>query len=809
VKAFKGKTQKTAVYRLVRAIPRRERRHHALRGGLARFLGRHNELALLRERFDTDRGGAGQVVFVSGEAGIGKSRLLHELRRQLDPESFTWVEGQCVSYGTGASFLPVIDLLRGIFEIDEADAGKVIIDKVHARCAGLGDAALAGEPFLCDLLGVDPGDERLEHLQELHRSGLVFESVRDLIHALAQKQPVVLMIEDLHWIDQSSEQLLRRLFDTLATVPVLALVTHRSEYSWPHHEHDYFSRIRLPGLPPALVEELTRSVLGREDIPADLNRVVGERSDGNPFFVEEVAKSLEEQGVLDANPSEARLWDVVPATVQEVLLARIDRLDGSARRTLQIAAVIGREFTVRVLERLAGEPEGASSALEDLSGLELIYEKASYPDLAYMFKHALTHDVAYQTLLERERRDLHKTVAQLIEELYAERLPEFYETLAYQYEGADVPERAAHYALLAGERAAKSLSPEAAAHFERAAGHARDRAGCEEIFIRAQVGLGDHLLRLGKTDAANALYREAIDAVGDDETRERLRLKIPERRFFVRDGVRLAYYIHGKGAGGDPSGVVPVVFLHPMIQGSLSFEDMAQRMCQEHCVIHADPRGTGASDKLDEKYDFGVRAEDAIAILRQLPYERFILVGDSDGVRIALRAYHAMPERVEKLILFGYTLVGLWSPENPLGRTEEETAALVALLEGDFDELMNAFWAFVANEPGMSAWREMVIEDWRQEVGDALFRDFLHDAMLNDESHLLEGVDVPTLVIAAENDVATVERIHDMANKIEGAQRALIQDASHMAPWTAIDTFCAILKEFITTGKLSREVWPR
>jgi class 3 adenylate cyclase/pimeloyl-ACP methyl ester carboxylesterase len=803
--AFKGKREATTVFRLVRAIPRRERRHHALRGGLNRFLGRHTEVALLRERYDEARAGAGRVVFVAGEAGIGKSRLIHEFRRQLDADSYHWLEGQCVSYGTGSSYLPIIDVLRGIFEIDEGDGVEAVIAKVHGHCAALGGPAAAGEPFFRDLLAVDPGDERLARMQELHKVGFIFESVRDLAHALARQKPVVLLLEDVHWIDQSSEQLLRRLFETLAGARVLAVVTHRSEYAWPHGERSYFSRVRLHGLPPSLVDELACTVLGCDDLPPALKRVVAERSDGNPFFVEEVAKALGERGVLDAPPSDTRLLEEVPATVQEVILARIDRLPDEAKRTLQVAAVIGREFTLRVLERAA---ERAGDVVCELSGLELIYEKASHPELAYMFKHALTHDVAYQTLLERERRELHGKIARLIEELYADRLPEFYETLAYQYERADVPERAAHYALLSGERAAKHLAPEAEDHFRRAARLSQGRDGCGDMFVEAQAELGDLVMRRGDVDAANDAYARAMETTRDPARLRWLRNKVSHRHFVERDGVRLAYYVHGEGAGGDPQGVVPIVCFHPMIQGSYAFQDLAQRLCQEHCVVYTDARGLGASDKPEEPYDFDVRVEDALAVLRQLPYERFVLQADSDGVRVALRLYHAMPERIAKLILFGFSVVGRFAADNPLGLSEDEVAMLdEVFLKPDYGTVLASFFGLVANEPGMSAWREVLIDTWSSQFDEDTVKRFLGDALLADERLLLPGVGVPTLVIAAENDVARIERVRYMAEHIPGAKFALIKHASHMAPWTAVETFTELLTTFVATGTIPREVW--
>jgi class 3 adenylate cyclase/pimeloyl-ACP methyl ester carboxylesterase len=805
--AFKGKTQKTTVFRLVREIPRRERRHQALRGGLSRCFGRDTELSLLRERYDEACGGSGQVVFVEGEAGIGKSRLAHEFRRQLEPESYTWLEGQGVSYGARTSYLPIIDLLRGVFEIDESDSPEQIIDKVSGLCREMGEPIASAEPFYRDLLSVDPGDKRLDGLFQELKVGFIFESVRDLIHGLSQRHPVILLIEDVHWIDASSEQLLRRLFDTFAAARVLVIVTHRSEYRWPHGERSYFSRIRLHGLGTAQVEELAQSVLGKEDLPHSLKRVISERSDGNPFFVEEIAKSLRERGVLETASEVARFVDEVPSTVQEVLLARIDRLDEPAKRTLQIAAVIGREFTVRLLERLA-EQEEAPELLDDLRGLELIYEKSVYPEIAYMFKHALTHDVAYQTLLNRQRRELHQKVAGLIEEIYFDRLPEFYETLAHQYRQAEVPERAAHYALLSGERAATHLAPEAEHHFRQAVELAEGREDCEEIFVRAQTGLGDLLILQGEIDAANEAFGKAMDATDDPKILRRLQNKVAHRHVTEREGVRLAYYIQGEG--DEPLRATPIVLLHPLIQGSFQFQVLAQRLCQEYCVVYMDPRGTGASAQLDEDYDFEVRIEDALAVLKQLPNEKLILQGDSDGVRLAVNLYHAIPDRVERMVLFGHQARIRFAPDYPLGLPDEQFEGLrAALVDSEPRMASEVFWNVMNNEPGISAWREIATEKWVEMWGERTFKGFFRETLEADYRHLLPGVQAPTLVIAGEKDGIPVEAVRYLADQIPGAQFGIIQGASHMAPWTAIDTFLEMMTTFLRTGTLPHEVWER
>jgi class 3 adenylate cyclase/pimeloyl-ACP methyl ester carboxylesterase len=805
--AFKGKQGRVAVFRLVREISRRERRHQALRGGLARFYGRNTELALLHDRYDQARSGSGQVVFLAGEAGIGKSRLIHEFRRLLDPAAYHWLEGQCVGYGTRSAYLPFIDLLHGVFDIDEADSAEVIIDKVHRRAAAIGGAVAAAEPFYRDLLAVDAGDRRVAALDENVKLGFFFESCRDLVLALGQDRPVVLLFEDVHWIDQSSEQLLRRLLASVAATRVLALITHRTDYTWPHGDRSYFSHVALHGLPAALVDELAESVLGRSDLPRPLRRLIAERSDGNPFFVEEVAKSLRERGVLDRDLGAIRFADEVPSTVQEVILARIDRLDEEAKRALQVAAVIGREFTLRVLERAGSWRRSSAEALDQLRSLELIYEKTAHAELAYMFKHALTHEVAYLTLLSSQRRELHRQIAGLIEELYADRLPEFYEALAYQYRQAELPERAARYALLAGERARSHFAPEAELFFREAIELAGG-PGTREVLVRAWSGLGDLHILAGRIDAANEAYREAIAAGPDPETLRRLHHKLTRRHYLVRDGVRVAYYVQGE-AEGDPARAVPIVMLHPFIQGSYGFQYLALRLCQDFCVVYMDPRGVGASDRTDEPYSFETQVEDAVAMLRELPYRRVVLKADSDGVRMALRVFHALPEQVEKMVLFGGGARVSWAPDYPEGLSEEIVAqALDRLLAPDYRSALEHFFNMIFSDPGLSALREQVTETWERTIAPETYRQFLAEIPRFDDRHLLGGIKVPTLVMAARDDRAVpLPLVRYVAEHIPGAIFAVINGVGHSANSTATETYAEIMRTFIHTGTLPRTEW--
>jgi pimeloyl-ACP methyl ester carboxylesterase len=250
--------------------------------------------------------------------------------------------------------------------------------------------------------------------------------------------------------------------------------------------------------------------------------------------------------------------------------------------------------------------------------------------------------------------------------------------------------------------------------------------------------------------------------------------------------------------------------LHPFIQGSYGFEVLAQRLCQKYCVVFKDPRGIGASDKPVEAYDFDVRVQDTLSILKKLPHRRLILNGDSDGVRVALRVYHAMPDRIEKAVLFGFSVVGPFGADNPIGlRDEERQFVDDFFLKPDYRQALANFFHAMHNEPGLAAWLETIINDWEVSFEEATFKAFLSDALDADERQLLPGIEVPTLVIAAERDGIQVERVRYMAEQIPGAQFALIKGASHAAPWSAVETFLEILTTFVETGTLPQEVWER
>jgi class 3 adenylate cyclase/tetratricopeptide (TPR) repeat protein len=430
-------------------------------GGLTPFVGRERELGLLLDAFASAQAGKGQVAFVVGEPGIGKSRLLYELRQRVGGNA-DWQEAHCLSFGRAMAFHPLVGLIRRRFGIEENAGDVAIAAKIERGLRDIGDDLLAISPYLRALLSIDPGDPEVRAMSPAQRRGETLEALRRLLVRASEHRPQVLVVEDLHWIDSASEAFLVSLADSVPALRALIVFTYRPGYANPFGERSYFTRIVPATLAAEDSARMAAAVLGTAALPDELRGVIEGRAEGNPFYVEELVKTLAESGVL--RREEGRLVLVggtgalaIPGTIHDVIAARIDRLAEPPKRALQVASVVGREFTRRLVDRLADVRERTEECLRELTALELIHERQRYPELAYMFKHALTQDVAYGTLFRQRRAELHGLVGRAIEELYADRLAEHYEVLAHHFSKAEDWPRALDYLLKAAEKATRAF----------------------------------------------------------------------------------------------------------------------------------------------------------------------------------------------------------------------------------------------------------------------------------------------------------------------------------------------------------------
>jgi len=475
----KGRSEPVSVYKVTGHRRGRTRLEISLERGLTPLVGRQRELDLLQSCLARARTGRGQVVGVVGEPGVGKSRLVYEFRRSLEEEPLTWLAGHCVAYSQATPYLPILDLLRASFHLEEDDTQLQIQEKLREGLRQPDTVLEAAFPFLGELFGVPGEDDTLRKLDPKDKRQKTFEAIRAFLATRTQRRPHVVILENLHWIDKTSEDWLGFLIESLAGLPVLLLTSYRPGYAVRWADKTYFTQITLDHLTEQETEAMVATLLGSQELPPDLVRLIWEKAEGNSLFIEEVARSLQERGVLVQGDDTVR-WAKdamveLPGTVQDIIRARIDRLEEPVKRTVQTASVIGREFDLRLITRISDVAGEVHRYLDILKHLELIHEKRFFPELEYIFKHAVTQDVAYQSLLVQKRKELHGSIAAAIEGLYADRLGEHAAVLAYHCARSESPERAIEYALLAGDKAAGLYAnAEARTYYEQALTIARD-----------------------------------------------------------------------------------------------------------------------------------------------------------------------------------------------------------------------------------------------------------------------------------------------------------------------------------------------
>jgi class 3 adenylate cyclase/tetratricopeptide (TPR) repeat protein len=456
--AVKGRAPARA-FEVLRARARRSRLAAAVDRGLTPLVGRSREVDILLERFAEVKRGHGQVVSLAGDAGIGKSRLLLEFRRALidADEQLTWLEGQCVSFGQSIPFLPLIEQLRLNFHIEEFDGEPEIIAKVEHGMRRMGELE-THIPYIRYLLSVDPGDRSVLEMEAGARRRKSFEAIRALSLRGARLRPLVLTFEDLHWIDAGTEEYLASMADAVASVPLMLILTYRVGYSPPVSARSFHTALTLHPLSEADAVAMAGHVLGAADLPSALRQALLDKAEGVPLFIEEVIRTLLDLRMLRRDGDGYRLVEGgghvnVPDTIQGIIMARLDRLGEDGKRTVQLASVIGRQFLGRLLQRVAGLADRLTGLLDELKDLEIIYELGLAPEPAYIFKHALIQDVAYQSLLKERRRELHRAVGVAIEEIHADRLAEHAEELAHHFENGGDWEKAFTYLVRSGDRA--------------------------------------------------------------------------------------------------------------------------------------------------------------------------------------------------------------------------------------------------------------------------------------------------------------------------------------------------------------------
>jgi len=466
----KGKEEPQEAHKLLRTSEVDTRFKASVAKGLTRFVGRINSMPALLEAYEKAKSGSGQVVGIVGEAGVGKSRLHLEFRNRTIQDQYTYLEGRCLHYGGSMAYLPILDILKSYFEFKEGDREYIIKKKIKDKILLLDQNLEYTLPSFQDLLSLKVDDEEYLKLQPQVKREKTFEAIRNLFSRESQDKPLILVVEDHHWIDKTSEEFLDYLIEWLANAHIMLILLYRPEYTHQWGSKSYYSKIGLTQLTTQSSAELVQAMLEDGEVVPELKELVLSRAGGNPLFMEELTGSLLENGsiekqdkkyVLTRKASEIQM----PDTIQGIIAARIDRVEESLKRIMQVASVIGREFAFSILQTITGIREELKSHLLNLQGLEFICEKQLFPELEYIFKHAITQEVAYNSLLVKRRREIHEKIGNAVEALYQERLEEFYEILVYHYQRSDNREKVVEYLFLASKKAADRFANKEAMAF--------------------------------------------------------------------------------------------------------------------------------------------------------------------------------------------------------------------------------------------------------------------------------------------------------------------------------------------------------
>ena len=456
----KGVSEPVNVYEVTGLGTLRTRLQQAAGRGFTKFVGRQAEIDALKRAAEQAKSGHGQIVAAMAEAGIGKSRLLFEFKA-TSAAGWMVLEAFSVSHGKASAFLPVIDLLHGYFDVKTEDDARKRREKITGRVLALDRSLEDTLPYLCALLGLTEEKGPLAQMDAQIRQRRTLDAIKRLLIRESLNQPLMVVFEDLHWIDDETQALLNLLADSIATARVLLLVNYRPEYTHSWGSKTYYTQLRLDPLGSETAHEMLGSILGEGKDLIPLKRLIIDRTEGNPFFMEEIVQALFEEGALKRNGTVKLTKPMsevkAPATVQAVLSSRVDRLRPAEKDLLQTVAVIGKEFSLELAAEVAGIP-GLEQMLAGLQTAEFIYEQPAAGDIEYTFKHALTQQVAYEAILHERRKVLHERVGSAIERLDAERIEERYRDLARHFAKSANSAKAIDYLVRAGDAAAAKFA---------------------------------------------------------------------------------------------------------------------------------------------------------------------------------------------------------------------------------------------------------------------------------------------------------------------------------------------------------------
>jgi len=530
----KGKEEPVRVYQVIAPSTRRTRFDVSAERGLTPFIGRERELELLLDGFERVKAGKGQAFSIVSEAGVGKSRLLYEFRKAIVNEDVTFLEGRCFSYSRGVAYHPFIEILKSNFNIQEEEEDLEIREKVKRGLRIIGVDEASTLPYFLELLSVkESGIDQIPMSPEA-RKDWVIEALKRATLKASEIRPLIMGFEDLHWLDKSSEDVAKTLLESIPGARVLLIFTYRPEFVHTWGSKSYHNQLTLHRLSNRESLEMATHILGTREIEKALEELILEKTEGVPFFIEEFVKSLKELKIIEKKENEYHLSKdfhqlTIPSSIQDVIMARVDSLPDGAKDLLQTGSAIEREFSYPLINRVTVLPEKELlSYLSILKDSELLYEKGIYPQSSYVFKHALTREVVYDSILIKRKRKLHEEIGNAIEELYKENLTEYFEVLSEHYFLSENYSKTVEYSRLASRKAEKTASlNDAIAHTKKRIISLERLPETEDVqkqIIDARTALGLYMIQMNY----HAEAKEAIDPITDLAVRHNYKKKLSQ-----------------------------------------------------------------------------------------------------------------------------------------------------------------------------------------------------------------------------------------------------------------------------------------
>ena len=760
--------------------------------------------------------GKGNVVLISGEAGIGKTRLIKELEAYAEPLGIRILEGRCL-YESPTPFLPFREALRNVFEVSKSDAPasqKRKLEKAIKQSAPdfmkaipVVGGILAGTTVAYRTYKNEKDKEKVANLGTLMERDAGLESISDLLVAISKKQPLLLFIDDLHLADTPSLSLFYYLARKVQDSKILAVGAYRPQevsgalldIMQMMSRDGLYQKEELERLSQADHFDFMRSMLG-EDL-GDLVKLVYKETEGNPFFAIETLRLLTQQKILITENGHWKLSrsieDIeIPPRVHDVIVRRVNALETGERDILDCVSVIGEVFSSSIVEKALGLDR--IRLLRILNKIEKDYHLIRSFEAGYKFDHSKIREVLYSEIAPELRKEYHSMIAKSIEETNKDSLEDVMNELAYHYYRSGNAQKGIPYLLRAGEDTREKWAVfEAEKFFSQALEMMGNDERWSEDRTRALEALGDVHAFTGQHEEANECYSKGIASAKDDAARERMRRKTRRKMVLDKNGVKLAYYLYGEG---QPT----LVFLVAWVWTAEFWQPQVNYFSQNFKMVTIDMRGTGDSDKPAGDYTLDLYADDLDSIIEELHEKNIVLIAESYGASIAIKYITRYPGKVPKLVLVGVSPKFMATDDFPIGMPANMLVEAQRAPEG-FDWAV--FLETVFPEPGTNYLREWGLK-MALKTPPEISLNSIANLFVADLRPLLKKIDMPTLILHGEKDMvftSVSEGAKYMQENIQGSKNYIIKDAGHFPSITAADKFNGILKEFVTTGKLPKD----